>query len=642
MKKTLSKKTKIRIAAICGFTVLFALLMWFLLSGGNLELLRSIFDGKHSRDEIRDKLAQFGVRGYVTIVVLSMLQVVLTFLPAEPVQVLAGLTFGFPIGLLCCTIGVLLGNSIIFALYRSFGDGIREHFVKNMSIDFERVAVSKKMVVVVFILYFLPAIPYGMICFLAASVGMKYPRYITVTLLGSIPSVCIGVGLGHIAIASSWIVSVAVFGVLVVLLVIMMLKRDVLFGKLNRYIEKEATSSSSVKMYKPRSLFIPHVVSGLILFMKGVRVKYSNRVGKLDVPSIVLCNHGSFIDFVYSGKLLRKYAPNFLVARLYFYSNAAAWLLKKYGCIPKSMFALDIESAKNSVKVLRSGGVLAMMPEARLSTAGSFEDIQEGTFAFLKKSAVPVYYIKMSGDYFAKPKWGKGLRRGSFVEAELDTLFTAEEIKSLGTEEIKERTLAVLDYNEFEWIKGHNHVHYHSKNLAEGLENILSKCPKCKQKYTIKTKKREIFCENCGKIAELDNRYSFVNSAPFENFGKWYDWQKEELKREISEDEGFSLVSPVTFWLPSLDGKTMKREAGEGTCTLNRDGLTYEGTLDGESTTLHFPISEIYRLLFGAGENFEIYVGKKIHYFVPAERRMAVDFYIASEIFRKIYEENGK
>ena len=637
-----NKKTKIRIAAICGFAVLFSLLMWFLFSGGNLELLKSVFDGEQSREEIRDKLAQFGIRGYVTVAALAMIQVVMTFLPAEPIQVLAGLTFGFPIGLLCCIVGVILGNSIIFALYRTFGEGIREHFVKNMHIDFERVSVSKKTVAVVFILYFLPAIPYGMICFLAASVGMKYPRYITVTTLGAIPSVCIGVGLGHLALATSWVVSAIIFGVLIILLAVMLIKKDVVFRRLNRYIEKEAPQQSSVKMYKPRSLFIPHVVSGLILFMKGVRVKYDNRAPKLKTPSIVLCNHGSFIDFVYSGKLLRKYAPNFLVARLYFYNKYAAWLLRKYGCIPKSMFALDIESVKNSMKVLRSGGVLAMMPEARLSTAGSFEDIQEGTYAFLKKSAVPVYYIKISGDYFAKPKWGKGVRRGSYVEAELDTLFTEEEIKALSVEEIKARTLEVLDYNEFEWIKGQKDVKYRSKNLAEGLENILSKCPKCKQKYTIKTKNREIYCESCGKIAELDDKYSFVESTYFESFGEWYEWQKSELEREILSDGNFALQSPVVFYLPSLDGKTMKREAGRGTCTLNREGLTYEGTLDGESTTLHFPIAEIYRLLFGAGENFEIYVGKKIHYFVPEERRMAVDFYIASEIFRKIYESKEK
>jgi len=79
------------------------------------------------------------------------------------------------------------------------------------------------------------------------------------------------------------------------------------------------------------------------------------------------------------------------------------------------------------------------MPEARLSTAGKFEDIQESTYDFIKKAGVPVYSIKMKGDYFAKPKWGKGLRRGAVVEATLDKLFSANELTDLSTHEIKLR-----------------------------------------------------------------------------------------------------------------------------------------------------------------------------------------------------------
>ncbi len=635
----LNKKTKIRIAAIIGFLILFALLMWFLFSGGNLELLRSIFLEEHTRDELRDKLADFGVRGYVTIVVLSMLQVVMTFLPAEPAQVLAGVTFGFPIGLACCMVGVFLGNSLVFALYRAFGDRIRDYFVKNLHFDFERAAVSKKLTAVIFLLYFLPAIPYGMICFFAVSFGMKYPRYITVTLLGALPSVCIGVGLGHMAIASSWIVSVVVLAVLIVLLAAVMIKREAIFAKINGYIEKEPYSSkTTVKKYKPRALILPYVISKIVLFFKGVKVKYTRRVKDVESPSIVLCNHGAFIDFVYAGTLLRKKAPNFVVARLYFYKKWFGNLLRRFGCFPKSMFAADIESAKNCLKVLRTGGVLAMMPEARLSTVGKFEDIQEGTFAFLKKSAVPVYSIKMSGDYFASPKWGNGLRRGSRIYAELDILFTREEIEVLSVEDIKTRVTERLYYDEFEWIKTQKHVRYKSKKLAEGLENILSRCPKCQSKFTITTKKRDVFCEKCGKMAELDDRYSFVGSTPFANFADWYLWQSEKLKEEILEDPEYAISSEVELRLPPFDGKSYTRAAGRGIARLDREGLSYVGRLDGEAVELKFPISDIYRLLFGAGENFEIYVGQKIYYFVPTDRRSCVDWYIASRIFREIYE----
>ena len=89
------------------------------------------------------------------------------------------------------------------------------------------------------------------------------------------------------------------------------------------------------------------------------------------------------------------------------------------------------------------------MPEARLSTAGRFEDIQEATYSFIKKAGVNVYTVKINGDYFADPKWGKGFRRGSVVEAELDLLYTADQIKTIPLEEMKKGIEQRISYDEF-------------------------------------------------------------------------------------------------------------------------------------------------------------------------------------------------
>ncbi len=628
----LTKGTKFKIACLLFFSITAALLLWLLFSGGNIEIIKSVFDTNLTKEEVQDRLSDLGFRGYITVAILAMLQVVFTFLPAEPVQVIAGIAFGFPVGLLCCTAGVILGNTLIFLLYRAYGNKLREYFVKNLHINFEKASTSKRIVLIIFILYFLPAIPYGMICFFAASVGMRYSRFIAVTTLGAIPSVCIGVGLGHVAIASSWVVSIIIFAVIVILLTVVMAKRRAIFDKVNDFIDKShAPKKYTVKKYSPIKLSVAYLISRIVFFFKGVRVKYTRKVKDIETPSIVLCNHGSFIDFAYAGSLLRKKSPNFIVARLYFYRHIVGNFLQSIGCFPKSMFALDIDSAKNSLKVLKNNGVLAFMPEARLSTVGKFEDIQESTYAFLKKSGVTVYSVKICGDYFAKPKWAKsGLRRGAVVEAELDTLITKDEISALSLEEIKARVEERLYYDEFSWLDGHKDIKYHSKNLAEGLENILVKCPKCNGNYTVFTKGHDVFCEKCGRIATLDKRYAFTDSEPFSNFAEWYDWQFDEIKREISENENYVLRSEVELKLPSLDGKSMLRDAGHGVCSLDRSGLTYIGTRDGEDVTLHFPIKNIYRLLFGAGENFEIYVGKTIHFFVPKEKRSAISWYIAS------------
>ena len=629
---SMKKATKTKIYIGISLIAIFILLMLFLFSGDNFDLLLNIVKHDLSNDQLRDKLNDFGWRGYITIVLLSCIQVVCAFLPAEPVQVLAGLTFGFPIGLLCCWAGVYLGNTIIYLLQKTFGDQLRGFFIKKLHLDLETIAKSSKCILIIFILYFLPAIPYGMICFFAATTNMSYRRYITVTMLGALPSVCIGVGLGYMTIVSDWVVSVCIFATLIILLIIMWFKRDVLFSKVNDYAGKHKKSSRTI-VRKPNMLLFNtlYFVFRIYFRLCGIRVKAVNKTSKPESPAIVLCNHGSFIDFIFAATLLRKYKPNFVIARLYFYNKYLRYLLERVGGFPKSMFATDIESTKNCIKVLNDNGLLTMMPEARLSTVGRFEDIQSNTYSFIKKAAVPVYTIKFSGDYFADPKWGKGFRKGAIVEAELDILYTADEINNLSVEEIKKGVEDRLYYDEFQWLKNRENIEYHSKKMAEGLENILNTCPKCKGKHTLTTKKDKIYCEKCGYLTSIDNRYSFKKDFRFENIAQWYDWQKELLKKEIAENKDFSLVSEVELRVPG-NGNGLTRSAGKGECTLNREGLTYSGTKDGEKVEINFSIYRVYRLLFGAGENFEIYNNTEILYFVPKERRSAVDWYMASMI----------
>lgn len=368
----------------------------------------------------------------------------------------------------------------------------------------------------------------------------------------------------------------------------------------------------------------------LFYYLKGLRIKQTIRCGgQPEAPSIVLCNHGSFIDFIYAGSLLYKSRPHFIVARLYFYHRILGWMLRKVGAFPKSMFALDMESTKNCLRVIHDGQILAMMPEARLSTAGRFEDIQPSTYSFLKKCKVPIYTVKLQGDYFANPKWGKGARRGARIEAELDILFTAEQVQELTVEEIQKGVEQRLYYDEFQWLASRPNVRYRSRNIAEGLENILTLCPCCKEKYTVTTKKNVLYCTNCGKLTTLDQRYGFESDFCFENFGQWYDWQMDQLRQEILSNPDYMLQSPVELRLPG-EGNALTRSAGRGVCTLSRDGLCYEGTRDGEQVQIQFTRKQIYRLLFGAGENFEIYNGTEILYFVPDKKQSSVDWYMAS------------
>jgi len=356
---------------------------------------------------------------------------------------------------------------------------------------------------------------------------------------------------------------------------------------------------------------------------------------------LVLCTHGSMYDPLYAGRLLMSEKPQFVMARLYFYNKHSAKWLRRVGCFPKSMFSADISNAKNCMRVISMKRTLTMMPEARLSTVGKFEGIQDSTYKFIKRMNLPVYTIRADGAYFARPKWASKTRKGALVEAKLVPLFAEDETKNLTFEELKRRVDEALYYDDFAWLDTHPEVSYKCKTLAEGLENILVRCPHCGAQFAMKAEKHTIYCEKCGFSRELDNRYAFTESAPFANFAQWYDWQKAEMEKDMLADENWKLESPVALLHASLDGHKMLREAGHGQCTLDKTGLHYSGEEDGQLIEKHFTLSEIYRLLFGAGEDFEIYEGEQIWYFRPDNRRSCVAWYMASELLKKLYDNKG-
>ena len=157
-------------------------------------------------------------------------------------------------------------------------------------------------------------------------------------------------------------------------------------------------------------------------------------------------------------------------------------------------------------------------------------------------------------------------------------------------------------------------------------------CPKCGEMHSLRTKKRTVSCEKCGYTTVIDSRYGFADGIAPENVLEWYRLGVAKYE-ELSRDPEFSLTARVKLKHSSTDGVKMLRDAGEGECRLAPEGLYYVGTDDGESVEEFFPILDAYRLLFGSGENFEVYRGREIWYFTPEDTRTCVGWYILSKIY---------
>ena len=91
----MNKNRRLKLISALSVIPLLVLLGLFLFTEQNIEILRRVFTHELTNDEIQLHLRALGIRGYITVALLSMLQIVIAVLPAEPVQVLAGLAFGF-------------------------------------------------------------------------------------------------------------------------------------------------------------------------------------------------------------------------------------------------------------------------------------------------------------------------------------------------------------------------------------------------------------------------------------------------------------------------------------------------------------------------------------------------------------------
>ena len=353
----MTKRTKIRIVASI-FTILATVgLIWFMISGENREIIRQLFSTDIDGEQFVELIRSFDARGVITLSLLSMLQVIIPFMPEEPVQVLTGMGYGIWYGMLICLAGIIMGNAIIYLACKVFGKGKVEsmHNGKGVEVDFDKMRSSKKVVFLILILYFLPAVPLGLICIFACSLDLKYPRYFLITTLGSIPSIFVGVALGHMTTATSWIVSVCVFVVLLILIIIFALNKKKFYKKFNDYVSKNQTGQGEIVAKRPNPFLYFFIRLGFFFYRES-KVKVVKKVNtKIKGPCIVLCNHGSFMDYLYAYALIAGKKPNIVMARLYYYRKDLSFMLRNLGAFPKSMFTTDIENAKNCLKVLNDG-----------------------------------------------------------------------------------------------------------------------------------------------------------------------------------------------------------------------------------------------------------------------------------------------
>ena len=538
-----------------------------------------------------------GAAGGAAVSLIEALQMVVIFIPAEFIQVSAGLSYPFYIALLLCDLGVCLGASIIFVLVRIF----RFDTAKSRKSEEQIKRIGGKngarnTQMLMYLLFITPIIPFGAICYFASAKRINYRRYIFTVATGVIPSIVtsnlIGAGVRAFIMKAlpMWVLALIIVLMMALLFVLLWLFLDKIYF---RGHDGTPDSAAYFLVIRLASLWRKHC--------QKLNVD-DEKLRGLDAPFIVLCNHVSFYDFYYVVELLKDYNPAYVINHHICTAPVLRYFSKKAGMIPKKMFTVD-KAAVKMLRTLRAGYPIVVFPEGRLSIDGCGSPIIENATAVYKRFGYPLVLTHISGAYYSYPKWRKKFYR-SEIDISVKRVITPQELKQTSVEELDKIISEAFCYNETEQLKNL----YHQKNKAKGLETMLYRCADCTELYSTRSKAGMLYCTSCGKAHHLDERYRFTDDA--ESIPAYYERIKDIERSRLDSIELKADVHVKIF----SDKKPHTRKE-KGFCTLNRKAFTYRS----DRIEFCIPTEKLQALAFSCGKEFELYHQNEQYYFYPVE-----------------------
>ena len=143
------------------------------------------------RQAFSENMIQLGWKGYFIVGGLAFCKTVLVFLPAEVIEILAGMSYGALVGLIVVFVGYGIGSLLIAISVKKYGEIFVDYFVKEDKQEKIKKVMEenpKKVEWGIFILYFLPVIPKDFITYVGNLFPIRIKKFLTISLLARIPA----------------------------------------------------------------------------------------------------------------------------------------------------------------------------------------------------------------------------------------------------------------------------------------------------------------------------------------------------------------------------------------------------------------------------------------------------------------------
>ena len=154
-----------------------------------------------------------GIPGRLVFVAMVVIQVLVAFIPGEPVELLAGYAFGVLEGSLLTLAGLLVGSWLVFSLVRRFGVRLVEVFFPQSRItELGFLKNPKKAQILVFILMSVPGTPKDFLSYFAGLTPLTLAQWLATVAIARMPSLLTSTITGAAAGEENYFLSAIMLG----------------------------------------------------------------------------------------------------------------------------------------------------------------------------------------------------------------------------------------------------------------------------------------------------------------------------------------------------------------------------------------------------------------------------------------------
>lgn len=169
----------------------------------------------------------------------QIIQVIVTVLPGQVIQIAGGYFYGFPIALLLSLLGIAVGSSIAFVIARKLGQRpMALIFGEQRFVKYKEMLDTKKAHIIIFLLYLIPGLPKDMVAYAAGVSRMNFTMFLVLSMAGRFPSMAASLLMGEMLESRSYVGAVILAVVVAVVCVACFIKRNALMGLADTYYEK--------------------------------------------------------------------------------------------------------------------------------------------------------------------------------------------------------------------------------------------------------------------------------------------------------------------------------------------------------------------------------------------------------------------